>query len=255
MSRLDFLRRTFSQLLSIVAPALKYCYCSLFANVSLWSILNANVSQLEWDFSLVQKQATSISATVHDINLRDASDSPLSVDINFPSQMKHFVVGDILISWNYAQDNSAGLLHILLYHLGGHLKNVLVLAVYRNARQPRQINNCKVGAIRRVNIQNYWPVNYVLAISAHFLSQEFDAFLDLSEIGHFFRQLGELSVWLFQIFLVHHPDLEWSPRDNSLHDCTSTEPLGRKSSPTICSTSELLPELWLPTATILGSLI
>ena len=120
-----------------------------------------------------------------------------------------------------------------------------------------QIHNGQIGTCWWEDIQHNWNVLDNLLGTTYFFSHFLNSFTNLIEIGVSlflapFDNLVELGVRLFKIGNIIHSQLQRSSCNNALNYQVGTEPLGRKSSPTICSSSELLPDDWLPSTTTLG---
>ena len=132
--------------------------------------------------------------------------------------------------------------------------DVLVLSLDRNPRQSRQVDDGQIRTILRMYVQNYGLIDDILLCAADLISHQIDVLLHLRKVREFFvGKFFKFCIWFLDIVAIAHSDFQWPSGHHSLNYSQLTDPLGRKSIPTTCSTSELFPELWLPTATILGS--
>jgi hypothetical protein len=77
----------------------------LFGYVGLRTVLYAHVAQLQRHFSLVQQQTASVSASVHQVDLGDAADCALALGVCLHGCVQDFVVGDVLVGGDDAEDD------------------------------------------------------------------------------------------------------------------------------------------------------
>lgn len=105
-----------------------------------------------------------------------------------------------------------------------------------------------------MHIQDDSLVHDLLILAAYAICQVFYCCFHLRKVCKSLpRQLLEEGYRGCEWVVVEHTDLKRTTCDYALHKWIATLPRGRKSRPTICSIRLLLPELWLPTTTILGS--
>lgn len=117
----------------------------------------------------VEQQLASVGPPIHDVYFGDAADCPLAGGVDFARHVQHLIVGYILVGWDHAQDDSAGLHHVLLDHFAGDLVDVLVLPLDGDAGQPRQVDDREVGAVRRIYVQDDRIVHDVLLLPANLI--------------------------------------------------------------------------------------
>lgn len=164
-----------------------------------------------------------------------------------------------MIGGDHTQNNWSFFLDISKGHIPSDFIDVLRLFTNRDRCNTRQINNSQVRTSGWKNVQNYRDIFNNFFGSTNLICNLINSFSNFIEIFEslFFSTilyLIKFRIWCSQTGYLVHSKFKRSSGDNTLNKTQIiTDPLGRKSSPTICYSKELLPDDWLPNTTTLGS--
>lgn len=225
-------------------------------DIFLASVLDTHVTISERNL-LIFEHLTSIVTSIHDIYLSQASDRSLSWRVNFSHDLEGFTCSEILICWDDTQYYRPLFRNVSEGHVFGDVVDIAWLLSNWDGSDSRQVDNGEGGAWLRVHIQHDGFVDDLLALPADLVSDSLDVQSYLVEVGKslfdaLFDHLVKLSIRCIKGWYMVHSQFKRSSGDNALIETMVTEPLGRKSSPTICSRRELFPDDWFPRTTTLG---
>lgn len=118
---------------------------NLILNILLRPVNNTNIPKLKPNL-LIHQHPLRTSPLIHNINLRNHTDSPLSIGIPLPRQFKPIGCREILVCWDDAKDDCLGIDAVTFGHLGCDFLDVF-LAFYVDSCYAGEIDYCEVGAI------------------------------------------------------------------------------------------------------------
>lgn len=224
--------------------------------VFLAAVFDSHVAVPQWNFHVFQ-DVSSVIAAIHYVDLGQAADRSLAWRIDFSHYLQCLADSEVLISGYDAEDDGARFRDIPKCHIFGDIVDVRGLSADGDGGDSGQVDDGEVGARFGEDIEDDGLVDNLLILAADLVGHLVDARPHLVEVGEsllhaLLQNFVELGVGGGERGHIIHTQLEGSPRDHTLNSFGNTDPLGRKSRPTICSRSELLPEDWVPRTMTLG---
>lgn len=189
----------------------------LVDDISLRAILDTDIAETHGHF-LTLEHVPSVGTIVHDIELGDDTDRSVALRVDLTRHLQTIRQRHIHIGGKYAKNNSSLVLNIVSAHVLRNTLNILSLAVDGNTRNTGKIDECQIGASRRVHRQHNRHVLDVLRFTADLISQEFDTCLHLLEVGELLAELFKLGPGLLTLGQVVETKLKWT---TSAHTVTS----------------------------------
>ena len=235
-----------SKILIFFIKSLSHFY--FIVNVFLGTILNTDISKLEWNFS-VENHMRCICTTIHYIYFGNNSKSSCSFRIPFTSQVKTLRSCHICVSRNDCKNDCPILTTISFCHFSCDLFNILNLITHRDFGDTREINQSQIGTFVWIDCKFKSLINYSLIATCYFISLWFNSCPNLVEVKVFLLLINIFkdSVRLSGGYIKIHLRLfKWTIRSSRGLLVTTPDPLGRKSRPTMFSKSEDFPLDWVP---------
>lgn len=125
---------------------------TLVLNVSLTSVDDGDIAESEGDDSS-SKNVDDIGALVHEVNLGQDTDGPLSLGVNLAGELETVRVGQIGVCGSDGEDDGVGLANLLQNHVLDLLLNVSGLVSNRHLGQAGQIDKGQGEDVGRVDAE------------------------------------------------------------------------------------------------------
>jgi hypothetical protein len=141
----------------------------LVVDVLLRTVLDPHVPQLQRNLA-VGDHGSSVSPSVHDVDLRDHSQRTGALGVPTPGQVQPLRSSHVSVGRNNSQDNCPFLSTVTFGHFDSDLFDVCDLVPHGNLSDSRQVDESQVGTLVRVDSQFDGLVDNTLVPASHFLS-------------------------------------------------------------------------------------
>ncbi len=163
----------------------------LVNDIFLGSVLDTNVSESQ-RYLLVHKHLLCVCTAIHNVDLRNDTDSTHTSFINFASHLQAVRVGDIRVGRNNTEDNSAGVTHVAMAHSASDLLDVFRLVTDSDTCDTGQIDEGQVRTSVGEDLKHNWFVNDVFVSTTDLISKPVNVVAHLTEVS---KLLPRNLVW------------------------------------------------------------
>lgn len=193
-------------------------------DILLRSVLDSNESQTKLNL-LVHNGALRVCASVHDINLRNDTDSSDALGVDPSGHSETFLGGHIGVGSDDTKDDSSGVGHVPLSHAPRDLLDIGGLTLDGDESNAWQIDQGQIWARVRVDVEHDRVVNDVSRGSSNLICQLDNLVSHLAKVGKLlaFGFLRELGPGLGALRLMVETQLKWTPRHETISSREAVE--------------------------------